>query len=115
MYKENIFTKIIKKEIQSEILYEDNFALIFKDIHPKAKIHLIAIPKISVQNFHEFMEQAGSDEVQGFFKAISHITKELGIRETGYRLITNCNENAFQEVFHLHFHILGGERLKPVK
>ncbi len=115
MYKENIFTKIINKEAPSKILYEDDFAVIFEDIHPKAKIHLIAVPKIQVQNFHEFMEQANSQEVQGFFNAIAHITAKLEIREKGYRLIANCNENAFQEVFHLHFHILGGGVLKPSK
>ncbi len=115
MYKENIFTKIINKEAPAKIIYEDDFALIFEDINPKAKIHLIAIPKISVQNFHEFMEQAISNEVQGFFNAIASTTAKLGIRETGYRLVANCNEDAFQEVFHLHFHILGGERLNPAK
>lgn len=104
-----IFCRIIKGEIPSAKVYEDDKMYVFKDIEPKAKVHLLAIPK----THFKLLEEAGREELEllGYMLSkIPQIAKENGC-EGGYRLIINQGDDAGQTVFHLHIHILGGEKL----
>lgn len=98
-----IFCKIINKDIPTTIVYEDENVLAFNDVNPLAPIHILVIPKKHVEN----VIKADSEMIQHIFSAIDKIVKEKGIEKTGFRVITNCGENAGQTVNHLHFHILG--------
>lgn len=109
-----LFTKIINREIPADIVFENDYVLAFKDINPKAPVHILVVPKKEIPTVNDIKEE---DEVLvgKMYSAIKDITKELGIAEDGYRVITNCNEYGGQEVFHLHFHILGGEIIGPMR
>ncbi|MBM6690138.1 histidine triad nucleotide-binding protein [Fusobacterium mortiferum] len=105
-----IFTKIINREIPANIVYENDKVIAFKDINPAAPIHILVVPKKEIATINDI--QAEDRELIGeMYLAIGKIVKDLGIDKEGYRIITNCNEFGGQEVFHLHFHILGGKRL----
>ena len=103
-----LFCKIINKEIPSNIILENDEFLAFHDINPKAPIHILAIPKIHVDSFNEL----NPDLMANMTKFIQDIAKEVKIDKSGYRVITNIGENGGQEVKHLHFHVLGGAKLK---
>ena len=104
-----IFCKIIAGQIPSAKVYEDDKMLVFKDIEPKAKVHLLAIPKDHFKSLEEV--DAKRAEMLGYmFSKIPQIAKENGCNN-GYRLIINQGEDGGQAVFHLHVHILGGEKL----
>ena len=112
MYDENnIFAKIIRKEIPCDLVYEDDKVLFFNDINPQAKIHVLGIPKIPVINLRDFISNSDKDTIKYFFDKVSEIVNSLGLDKSGYRLITNDGKNANQEVAHFHIHILGGENL----
>lgn len=105
-----IFTKIINREIPANIVYENDKVIAFKDINPAAPIHILVVPKKEIATINDI--KAEDRELIGeMYLAIGKIVKDLGIDKEGYRVITNCNEFGGQEVFHLHFHILGGKRL----
>lgn len=105
-----IFTKIINREIPANIVYENDKVIAFKDINPAAPIHILVVPKKEIATINDI--QAEDRELIGeMYLAIGKVVKDLGIDKEGYRIITNCNEFGGQEVFHLHFHILGGKRL----
>lgn len=108
-----IFCKIAKGEIPSEYIYEDEYVVCVKDINPMAKIHLLVIPKDHICCANAITEE-NSVYVSKVFEAIAKITKKIGIDKDGYRVINNCGENGGQTVMHIHFHILGGEKL-PVE
>lgn len=103
-----IFCKIVNKEIPANIELENDDFIAFHDINPKAPVHILAIPKLHVDSFNEVTPQTMS----GMTSFIQQVAKEVGIDKTGYRVITNIGENGGQEVQHLHFHILGGAKLK---
>ena len=103
-----LFCKIIKGEIPSDKVYEDENVLAFKDINPAAPIHILIIPKKHVQNILEAKEP---EMVQTLMEAVRKVAKKLGIVESGFRLITNCGKDSGQEVMHLHFHLLAGKPL----
>ena len=105
-----IFCKIINREIPSDIVYEDEEVLAFKDINPQMPIHILVIPKKHIESIIDLKIQ---DEtlVGRIFIAIKNIAKDIGIDKTGFRVISNCGENAGQTVKHLHFHILAGEKM----
>ena len=108
-----IFTKIIEREIPASIVYENEKVLAFKDINPQAPIHILVVPKKEIPTVNDI--KAEDRELIGeMYLAIGEITKELGVQEDGYRVITNCNHYGGQEVFHLHFHIMAGEPLGPM-
>ena len=109
--KNNIFAKIIRKEIPASIVYEDDYVLAFNDIAPKRKKHVLAIPKGEYTCFDDFCNRADKSEIAHFFKTIAKLTAELGITENGYRLISNKGQHGGQEVDHFHVHILGGEEV----
>ena len=103
-----LFCKIIKKEIPSNVILEDENYLAFHDINPKAPVHILAIPKMHIDSFNDLTPEVMSG-MTSFIQEIATITN---IDKSGYRVITNIGENGGQEVGHLHFHILGGAKLK---
>ena len=104
-----LFCKIIKGEIPSSKVYEDDKMLVFKDIEPKAKVHLLAVPKYHFKLLTE-MDSQKAVLVSYMLTKIPQIAAENGC-EKGFRLVINQGEDAGQSVFHLHIHILGGETL----
>ena len=107
-----IFCKIIKGEIPSTKVYEDDKVLAFKDINPAAPIHVLVIPKKHIENVLEINEE-NKEIASDIFLAIIKIAKQFGIDKDGFRVITNCGKDAGQEVMHLHFHILAGGKMGP--
>ena len=107
----NIFAKIINKEISCDVILEDERVIFFHDIRPQAKIHILGIPKAEVINLSDFVQTCGQDEVYYFFQKIYEVLRKFNLQKTGYRLITNEGVNSNQEVPHFHVHILGGEKL----
>lgn len=103
-----LFCKIVNKEIPANIIAEDENFLAFHDINPKAPIHILAIPKVHIDSF----DSVSPEIMSGITKFIQDIAKEVKIDKSGYRVITNIGDNGGQEVKHLHFHILGGAKLK---
>lgn len=105
-----IFCKIIKGEIPSSKVYEDDEILAFKDINPAAPIHILVIPKKHITSLIEIEE---SDErlIGKIYKTINKIAKEQEFDQKGFRVIVNCGEDGGQEVGHLHFHLLAGKKL----
>lgn len=104
-----IFCKIISGEIPSEKVYEDEHILAFFDINPQAPVHIIVIPKQHITNT-DAINNFNSSIVSKIFEAIPKISAENGLTN-GYRVITNCGDDGCQTVKHLHFHILGGQKL----
>ena len=107
-----IFCKIVKGEIPSEKVYEDENVLAFKDINPAAPIHVLVIPKKHIENVLK-IEKEDSKILSGIFESFKEIAKKMGIEEDGFRVVSNCGKDAGQEVMHLHFHILAGGKLGP--
>lgn len=108
-----IFCKIIKGEIPSDKVYEDDKVLAFKDINPEAPVHILVIPKEHIESVNAVNDK-NSQVIAHIFEVISKIAKEQGIDKDGYRVISNTGDNAGQSVHHIHFHILGGAKL-PLK
>jgi len=107
----NVFARILRKEIPCKSIYEDQNVLAFYDINPKAKIHALVIIKAEYQNFSELITRGTPTEIQGFLNGILATVHALNLDEDGYRLVMNTGKNSGQEVPHLHAHILGGEPL----
>ena len=104
-----IFNKIINKEINSEIVYENDNILCFKDISSQAPIHLLIIPKKEIKTVND-IENSDKELIGEMFIVAKKIAKKLNINKKGYRLVFNCNEDAGQTVFHLHMHLLAGRK-----
>jgi len=102
-----IFCEIIKGNIPSDIVLENEKFLAFKDINPSAPIHILIIPKNHIDSFNETDAEV-MKEITPFIKKVA---EKVGVLKDGYRLITNINDNGGQEVKHLHFHLLGGTKL----
>ena len=116
MYDENnIFAKILRKEIACDKVYEDEFSLFFNDIRPQAKVHVLGIPKFPCKTFSDFLKNADDKNISSFFKSIQLVISKLNIEENGYRLITNSGEHGGQEVPHFHVHILAGEKIGSLR
>ena len=105
-----IFCKIIKKEIPSTIVYEDDEILAFRDINPVAPVHILVIPKKHISYLTD-LEKEDELLIGKIYTAINKIVKQEEIDQKGFRVIVNCGEDGGQEVKHLHFHILGGKKL----
>ena len=106
----SIFTKIINREIPSDIVFENDKVIAFKDINPQAPVHILVVPKKEIATINDIKEE-DKELIGEVYLAIGKIAAQLGIAEEGYRVIANCNEYGGQEVFHIHFHLLGGEKL----
>lgn len=102
-----LFCKIINKEIKSEIVYESNDLLAFKDIRAQAPTHILIIPKKHISTLNDINEE-DTELIGKIFITAKNLAKENGLSENGYRTVFNCNKNAGQEVFHIHLHLLGG-------
>jgi histidine triad (HIT) family protein len=109
--KENcLFCKIIRGEIDSKIIFENQSVLAFNDINPQAPIHILIIPKVHISTLNDI--QSSQIELVGeMVKVSTLIAKDLKITKNGYRTIFNCNQDAGQTVFHIHLHLLGGRTL----
>ena len=110
----NIFAKILRGEIPCKKIYEDEFVLSFHDINPQKKIHALVIPKGKYVDLDDFSSNATAEEMVGLLKGINIVAKKLGISVDtgkGYRALANISEDGGQEVPHLHFHLLGGEKI----
>lgn len=108
-----IFCKIVAKEIKADIVYEETDIVAFNDLYPKYKTHVIIIPTKHLASVAEMQEE--DDVLIGKLLRIgARIAQERGLDEGGYRLLTNIGGNAGQSVPHLHVHLLGGEKLRPI-
>ena len=105
-----IFSKIINREIPAQIVYEDEFLLAFKDINAQAPVHVLFIPKEPIVSA-DALEDRHAELIGRLVLAASRYAREIGIAESGYRLVMNTNEDGGQSVFHLHLHLLGGRPL----
>ncbi|WP_032121924.1 histidine triad nucleotide-binding protein [Clostridium amazonitimonense] len=105
-----IFCKIIRGEIPSSKVYEDDKVYAFRDINPEAPVHVLIIPKVHIKSANEINEE-NAEIISHIFIVASNLAKELGIAHTGYRIVNNCGEQGGQTVEHLHFHLLGGRDL----
>ena len=109
--KNNIFAKILRKEIPCDKVYEDENVLFFNDINPIAKFHVLGIPKSQCVDFSDFVLKNTPSIISDFFKKTELVIEKLGIKNEGYKIISNSGINGGQEVPHFHIHILGGERV----
>ena len=107
-----IFCKIIRREIPSDIVYEDEEIIAFRDIHPVTPVHILVIPKKHISSLVDLKED---DEaiIGKIYTVINKVAKQEGILEKGFRVIINCGEDGGQEVKHIHFHLLGGKKIGP--
>lgn len=110
----SIFTKIINREIPATIVFENDKVIGIRDINPQAPIHILVIPKKEIPTLNDITLE-DRELIGEVFLAIGEIAKDLGIAQDGYRVIANCNHFGGQEVFHLHYHILGGEMIGPLR
>jgi len=104
-----LFTKIINREIKSEIVYEDEKVIAIRDIAPKAPVHLLIIPKKEISSLQE-MKEEDFPIFSEMIEVVQILAKKFNI-ETGYRLVVNNGKGAGQTIFHLHFHLLGGKTM----
>ena len=110
----NLFAQILRGEIPSKKVYEDEHALAFHDINPLAPTHILVIPKGPYVSWDDFSAKAPDVEIAGFIRAVGKIARNEGLVESGYRLLVNVGLNSGQEVPHLHVHIFGGCPLGPM-
>lgn len=108
---QNIFARILRGEIPCQRVHEDEFALAFHDINPLTPTHVLVIPKGAYVSAADFHGSASGEEIAGFWRAVGHVAKSLGLEASGYRLLANMGVDSGQEVPHFHVHVLGGRRL----
>ena len=102
-----IFCKIVRKDIQSKVVFEDSEVMAFEDVKPQAPVHIIIIPKGHIEKVSD-LEDRDADLAGRLILRAKDIANRKNIQESGYRIVINCNKDAGQAVFHLHLHLLGG-------
>ncbi|MDD9156891.1 purine nucleoside phosphoramidase [Aliivibrio sp. S4TY2] len=113
MAEETIFSKIIRKEIPADVVYQDDLVTAFRDINPRAPSHVLIIPNKLIPTTNDV--EAEDELVMGrLFTVAKKIAIDEGIAKDGYRLIVNCNPHGGQEVYHIHMHLVGGRPLGPM-
>lgn len=113
MAEETIFSKIIRREIPSDIVYQDDSVTAFRDISPQAPTHILIIPNHLIPTVNDVT--AEDEQVLGHMITVAaKIAQQEGIADDGYRLIMNCNRHGGQKVFHIHMHLVGGRHLGPM-
>ena len=110
----NIFARILRGELPSNKVYEDEHVLAFHDVNPLAPTHILVIPKGPYVSWDDFSEKASDSEIAAFVRASGRIAREAGLVEPGYRLLANSGADSGQEVPHLHLHIFAGRPLGPM-
>ncbi|MBI4379881.1 MAG: histidine triad nucleotide-binding protein [candidate division NC10 bacterium] len=105
-----LFCKIVKRELSAKIVYEDDDSVAFEDINPKAPIHILIVPR---RHLATLLDASQSDDrlLGHLLLVANNVARQKGIAERGFRLVLNCNSEGGQVVFHLHLHLLGGQRL----
>ena len=111
---QNIFAKILRGEIPSTPVYDDEWAYAFPDINPQAPTHILVIPKGAYVSWDDFSARASEAEIAGFVRAVGKVARDAGMVEPGYRLLANTGHDSHQEVPHLHVHIFSGKPLGPM-
>lgn len=109
---DTIFSKIIKREIPADIVYETDTILAFKDINPQAPVHILIIPKIEIPKVTDIKGSEHSKLLGELFDTANKLAKDMEIDQDGFRLVFNCGSNGGQEVYHIHMHLLGGRQMK---
>ena len=113
MPEETIFSRIIRKEIPSDMVYQDNTVTAFRDINPKAPTHILIIPNKLIPTVADVKEE--DEQVLGHMITVAaKIARDEGVDKDGYRLMINCRDHGGQEVYHLHMHLFGGRPLGPM-
>ena len=107
--RNNIFARILRGELPCKKVYEDAFAFAFNDIHPRAAVHVLVVPKGEYVSIVDFTTSAPPETIVGIWRAVVKIAKDLGV-EDGYRIVSNHGPTGGQLVFHFHVHIIGGNR-----
>ncbi|MBL0769226.1 histidine triad nucleotide-binding protein [Sphingopyxis sp. XHP0097] len=110
----NIFARILRGEIPSKTVYDDEHALAFHDINPQAPTHILVIPKGAYVSWDDFSARASEAEIAGFVRAVGKVARDLGLVAPGYRLLANVGRDSHQEVPHLHVHLFAGRPLGPM-
>ena len=108
---ETIFSKIIRREIPAQIVYEDEDVLAFRDINPQAPVHVLFIPKHPIATLNE-LDEGNAATVSRLFLAASRYARQEGFADDGYRCVINCNGHGGQTVFHVHLHLLAGRQMQ---
>ena len=111
---QNVFAKILRGEIPSRKVYEDDHALAFHDINPQAPVHILVIPKGAYVSWDDFSARASEVEIAGLVRAVGHVAREAGLVAPGYRVLVNTGLEVHQEIPHLHVHIFAGRPLGPM-
>ena len=107
---ECLFCKMVNGEIKPDVVYENEAILAFRDINPQAPVHVLVVPKKHIATLND-LEPENDVLVGEMYLTAKKVAEKLGIAESGYRTVMNCNEGAGQSVFHLHLHILGGRQM----
>ena len=111
---QNVFAKILRGEIPSQRVYEDEWAIAFHDIAPVAPTHVLVIPRGPYVSWDDFSARASAEEIAGFVRAVGKVARDLGLAAPGYRLLANVGQHGGQEVPHLHVHLFGGQPMGPM-
>ena len=107
----NIFARILRGEIPAKLIYDDAFAVAFPDIAPRARIHVLVIPRGRYVSLSDFAATAPDVAIAGFWRAVGTVAQQLGLEASGYRMLSNIGHDAAQEVPHFHVHLFGGQPL----
>lgn len=107
----NIFARILRGEIPSQRVFENEWAIAFHDIAPQAPVHVLVIPRGPYVSFADFTAKASDAEIAGFFRAVGTVARQLDLEQPGYRILSNMGEHSGQEVPHFHVHLFGGRKL----
>ena len=110
----NIFARILRDEVPSKRVFEDEWAIAFDDIAPQAATHILVIPRGAYVSWDDFAAYASADEIAGFVRAVGTVARDNGLVTPGYRLLANTGPHGGQEVPHLHVHLFGGQPLGPM-
>ncbi len=110
MAQETIFSKIIRREIPADILYQDDLVTAFRDINPRAPTHILIVPNVLIPTVND-VEPEHELALGRMYTVARKLAADAGIADSGYRLIMNCNEHGGQEVYHIHMHLVGGKAL----
>lgn len=110
----NIFARILRGDLPSNPVFDDEYAFAFHDINPQAPLHILVIPKGRYVSWDDFSAKASDAEIAGFIRAVGHVARTHGLVDPGYRLLANIGQDGGQEIPHLHVHLFGGQSMGPM-